>query len=55
MFKTQVEQQASGFTASFENFMASFLFVVDLFFTITFIFLRKPMLRHFHGLFTHRP
>ena len=67
MFKAQVEPGAAGewfHCKVLNNLWGHF----DFFFTITFItFLRKPkkkkqqqpalgdMLRHFHGLYSHRP
>ena len=64
MFKTQVEPQAAGewlhckvLSILWRQFWCRpWKIVVDLLFTITFIFLRRQpalrdMLRHFHGLF----
>ena len=66
-------ETASGFTAKFQTFYGVICMVfksvddwktvVDLFFTITFIFsllrIKQPalcdMFCHFHGLYTHRP
>ena len=66
-------ETASGFTAKFQTFYGvicmvfksvdDWKIVVDLFFTITFIFsllrIKQPalcdMFCHFHGLYTHTP